>query len=154
MRRASPPFLYAESRRRRTRVPGLISPYDLVPEDAPVPVDTGGPAPTTDDLVNDNGSDHVNDNSVDLDAVRALVLRAHPDVVPELVTGESVADLIASVEPARAAYARLAETLAQVRSEAAPVPAGGGSPITVDPDRLPAAEKIRRGLAASFSKKG
>jgi hypothetical protein len=88
--------------------------------------------------------------------VRELVLRAHPDVVPELVTGDSVAALIASVEPARAAYARLADALAQVRPAAAAVPAGGGTPITVDPDRLPAAEKIRRGLAASIShaKKG
>lgn len=147
MRRASPPFLYAERRRRRTRVPDLISPYDLVPVDAPVPGDPGMP---------DSELEAPENGGVDLDAVRELVLRAHPDVVPELVTGDSVAALIASVEPARAAYARLADALAQVRPAAAVVPAGGGTPITVDPDRLPAAEKIRRGLAASIShaKKG
>ena len=43
-------------------------------------------------------------HEVDLDAVRDLVLRAHPDVVPELVAGDSVAALLASVEPVRSAY--------------------------------------------------
>lgn len=92
----------------------------------------------------------------DLGAVRDLVLRAHPDVVPELVMGDSLADLLASVEPARSAYARLAESWAERRpaSTTAPVPAGGGMPIAVDPDRLPAAEKIRVGLATSRNRKG
>src|SRR5690606_31487105 len=42
-----------------------------------------------------------------LPAVRELVLRAHPEVVPELVQGESVADLLASIAPAAEAYQRL-----------------------------------------------
>jgi hypothetical protein len=89
----------------------------------------------------------------DLEEVRKLVLLAHPDVVPELVTGETVAALLASVEPARSAYARLAGTWREEREAAtgAMVPAGGGAPIAIDPDRLPAAEKIRRGLAATFT---
>lgn len=93
---------------------------------------------------------------VDLAAVRELVLRAHPDVVPELVVGNSVAELLASVEPAQSAYARLAGAWADrqgVRT-ATPVPAGGGTPIVVDPDRLPAHEKIRRGLTTTTTKKG
>ena len=40
----------------------------------------------------------------DLGKVRELVLRAHPDVVPDLVAGSSVDELLASVEPARSAY--------------------------------------------------
>src|SRR5215210_7236748 len=49
----------------------------------------------------------------DLDKVRELVLKAHPDVVPDLVAGSSVDELIASVEPARTAYQRIAN---QVRT--------------------------------------
>lgn len=82
---------------------------------------------------------------VDLAAVRELVLRAHPDVVPELVAGDTVDALLASVEPARAAYTRLAERIGRVA--APPVPAGGERPLPIDPERLPASEKIRRGLA-------
>lgn len=81
----------------------------------------------------------------DLAAVRELVLRAHPDVVPELVAGDTVDALLASVEPARAAYTRLAERIGRVA--APPVPAGGERPLPIDPERLPASEKIRRGLA-------
>ncbi len=122
-------------------MPETISPFDLPPDDVPVQ-DVADPPEGP-------GPDQ------DLDAVRELVLRANPDVVPELVAGESIADLIASVEPARAAYARLAAAIVETRIPA-PVPAGGGAPIAVDPDRLPAAEKIRRGLAAfaATSKKG
>jgi hypothetical protein len=45
----------------------------------------------------------------DLGKVRELVLKAHPDVVPDLVAGSSVDELIASVEPARTAYQRIAD---------------------------------------------
>jgi len=45
----------------------------------------------------------------DLGKVRDLVLKAHPDVVPDLVRGGSVDELIASVEPARGAYQRIAD---------------------------------------------
>ena len=94
------------------------------------------------------------DVPIDLDAVRDLVLRAHPDVVPELVTGDTVAALLASVEPARTAYERLAATWTERRPvTGTSVPAGGGGPIAVDPDRLPAAEKIRRGLSAIAQKR-
>lgn len=128
-------------------MPDLISPFDMVPDDAPSPHD---PDEVPAEAIASE------DSAPDLTAVRELVLRAHPDVVPELVTGDSVADLIASVEPARAAYARLATSLAETRPAPTSVPAGGGGPIPLDPDRLPAAEKIRRGLvnAVSSSRKG
>jgi hypothetical protein len=86
------------------------------------------------------------EGTTNLDAVRELVLRAHPEVVPELIGGETIEALLASVEPAEAAWRRLAERIE--RPPAAPaVPAGGARPAAVDPDRLPASEKIRRGLA-------
>lgn len=84
----------------------------------------------------------------DLAAVRELVLRAHPQVVPELVRGESIAELIASVEPAAAAWSRIAESVTPATPAVPQVPAGGNPPVVADPDHLPAAEKIRRGLAA------
>ena len=87
----------------------------------------------------------------DIAAVRAVVLNAYPDCVPELVHGETVAELLASVEPARAAYARVAATIPE-RAVPAPaaappvVPAGGGGAV-LDPTDLPPAEKVRRGIA-------
>jgi len=85
----------------------------------------------------------------ELDAVREVVLSAYPDCVPELVQGDTVAELLASVEPARAAYARVAATVptpVEAVSTPPPVPAGGSSAV-IDPGELPAAEKVRRGIA-------
>ncbi len=86
----------------------------------------------------------------DLAAVRELALRAYPETVPELVGGASVSALLSSLEPAAAAYRRVAEGVA---TGAAPpvvptVPAGSAPPVAIDPENLPSVEKIRRGLAA------
>lgn len=89
----------------------------------------------------------------DLAAVRDLALRAYPETVPELVGGDSVAALLGSLEPAAAAYRRIAEGVAASAAPAptAPVaptvPAGSAPPVAIDPERLPSVEKIRRGLA-------
>lgn len=109
------------------------------------------PEPSEDHVSDDPGSALPDE---DLEAVRELVLRAHPDVVPELVCGASVAGLLASVEPARSAYARLAQALADAAPPPVPVPAGGGTPFTIDPEKIPAAEKIRRGLKAATYRAG
>jgi hypothetical protein len=89
--------------------------------------------------------------TAELTAVREVVLNAYPDCVPELLRGETVQALLDSIEPARAAYARVAATVTDqiepVAVSAPPaVPAGGGSAV-VDPGELPAAEKVRRGIA-------
>jgi hypothetical protein len=124
---------------------GIIPPEELV-EQMETPMETTEETPET--------------PGDELAAVREVVLRAHPDVVPELVSGATVAEVLASVEPARAAYARIAERLtpAAAATATAPtspnfpslpsVPAGGAGPVPLDPDRLPAPEKIRRGLAS------
>lgn len=114
-------------------MPSLDLPDDL---SAPEPTPPTPPAPPADDV----------------QTVRSLILAAYPDLVPELVIGDSVTALVASVEPARAAYARLRETLPVPPVNATPevspaIPAGGGAALAIDPDRLPTAEKIRRGLA-------
>ena len=104
----------------------------------------------------------------DLDKVRELVLKAHPDVVPDLVAGSSVDELIASVEPARTAYQRIADhvresssrEVEQSSSREGPgdsstpsivqpptVPAGGGTNVT-DPGDLGPTTKIAQALAA------
>jgi hypothetical protein len=84
-----------------------------------------------------------------LAAVRELVLRAHPGIVPELLRDDSIEGLLASVQPATDAYARIAESLkpaGEVAAVVAQVPAGGSPAVAVDAEQLPAAEKIRRGL--------
>lgn len=84
----------------------------------------------------------------DLASVRELVLRANPDVVPELITGASVTELTASIEPARAAYQRIVEAGRREGAGAGnpPVVPAGGATQVIDPDRLPTAEKLRRGV--------
>lgn len=82
----------------------------------------------------------------DHDLVRDFILAAYSDLVPELVQGETTADLMASVQEARAAYATVRNAL--VPDTSPTVPAGGGTPLPVNPDHLPPSEKIRRGLGA------
>ena len=89
----------------------------------------------------------------DLEAVRGLILRAHPDAVPELIAGESIAALVAAIEPARAAYQRVSErvqaaTGAAPSAPAAPSVPAGATAVVVDPATLPAGELIRRGIAS------
>ena len=121
---------------------GLISPLEGS-DDGPTPDSTQEhPAQAADDGRAD-----------EITAIRELVLKAHPDVVPELITGASVAELLSAIEPARAAYGRLVDTVraAAPQATSAPVPAvpaGGSAPVPIDPDRLPPAEKIRRGIHA------
>ena len=107
--------------------------------------------------------------------MRELVLKAHPDVVPDLVAGSSVDELIASVEPARNAYQRIADQVRESGSreggavgavekhgttpdsrlhdlrpivvQPPAVPAGGGTNLA-DPGDLGPTTKIAQALAA------
>lgn len=102
---------------------------------------------TVDGVVTEEQTGPVGPAGDDLAAVRDLVVAAHPDVVPEMIGGASVAEIVASVTPAREAYRRVVETAAT--SRAAPsVPAGNAPPVAIDPEMLPPTEKIRRGLAS------
>ncbi len=121
---------------------GLISPLEIADDDRP-----GSPsAPEA------TGASQAAD---DLSVVRELVLKAHPDVVPELIGGDSIASIVASISPAQAAYTDLAAKIQanSVSSSASSsagvgprVPAGSIAPAPLDPDRIPTAEKIRRGV--------
>jgi hypothetical protein len=100
--------------------------------------------------------------------VRELVIKAHPDVVPDLIAGSSVDELVASVEPARTAYQRIADQVREASSregeearsreerdasstpslvQPPAVPAGGAATV-VDPGDLAPTSKIAQALAA------
>ena len=96
--------------------------------------------------------------AVDVEAevamIRELVFKAHPDVVRELLVGETLTDILASIEPARAVYQRIAEQVegALERERAASTPSGGGAVTrpAPDPDRSPltTTQRLRLGLRA------
>ena len=79
----------------------------------------------------------------DLAHVRELILASHTDIVPDLIQGESVTELVASIDRAKSAFASVIEA----QPQPVHIPAGGNTPITIDIDALPTSEKIRRGLA-------
>lgn len=85
----------------------------------------------------------VSDEQESVAQVRAFILETHQEIVPELVTGSTIADLMASIASAQAAYSRVADAARPVS-----VPAGGNAPHLLDIESLPTSEKIRRGLAA------
>lgn len=99
-------------------------------------------------------------DTAELGKVRDLVLQAHPDVVPDLVRGASLDELLASVEPARSAYQQIAERVrgsAAAQAADAPTPViatsppsvpAGGTAQVVDPGALSPTTKIARALAA------
>ena len=85
---------------------------------------------------------------IDLAKVRELVLAAHPDVVAELVVGESFDAILASVEPARSAYQRITE---RVRQQGQPAAASTPStPAPAPPPSVPAGQPGRSGLPSGF----
>lgn len=65
------------------------------------------------------------DSAEVLGKVRALIIGAIPDLVPELLVGDSVEALVASVEPAKQAYQRIVE---QVRVGSGGAVTGAASP--------------------------
>lgn len=86
--------------------------------------------------------------------VRDLILTAFTDVVPELVGGDTVDDLVASVDLARKAYAAVADRAKDERSASVHVPAGGGSRVpSVNLEELSPAAKIAEGLRQRNARK-
>jgi hypothetical protein len=79
--------------------------------------------------------------------LRDTLIAANPAAVPELIAGDTFAALLASVGPARAAYARISEAAA--RGGTAGIPRGGSvrAPDTSRYDGLSPEGKIAAGLA-------
>jgi hypothetical protein len=96
--------------------------------------------------------DTPDDNSL----LRDLIGRAYPDIVPELVHGETLAELLGSIPAARTAYARIVEA-ARAGAENpvshfghVAVPAGAAvRSAGVSVEGLSAMAKIRAGLSHS-----
>ncbi|MCS7296346.1 MAG: hypothetical protein NZ761_13235 [Dehalococcoidia bacterium] len=87
--------------------------------------------------------------TVPLDALRALVLRAYPEALPELVSGETLEGLLASAERAVALRARL---LAEAQRALPPVSAGAPRGLAESESRtLSPFEKIARALGRERS---
>ncbi len=93
----------------------------------------------------------------ELTLARELVLRAHPDTVQELVAGSSLAELLASVPAAEAAYARVVaatrgaavhSTTQATLAHETTVPGGGAvRSVSVNVDGLGPLAKIRAGIS-------
>ena len=82
----------------------------------------------------------------DLATVRDLILLAYQDIVPELVTGGTIAELQAAVAPARAAYRQVAERIASGPPSTPPAVPAGAAGVVSPIDGLPPGELIKRGL--------
>ena len=81
---------------------------------------------------------------------RELILKAHPEIVPELVTGETLAEMLASISAAEAAYARVVATARQTAAQSTAVPGGGAvRSAGVNVEGLGPLAKIRAGLDRS-----
>ncbi len=86
--------------------------------------------------------------------VRDLARQAYADAVTEMIDGNSVAEIVASIDGARAAYARVLATAREQQQATQPprppaVPAGGSGSAVADIERLPASEKLRLGVGAA-----
>lgn len=88
--------------------------------------------------------------AVDAGKLRELVLRAHPEAIPELVQGETLEELEASARLATEVYRRIAESVRETvaREAAASVPAGqpGRQAYPLNIESLSPAAKIAEGL--------
>ncbi len=78
--------------------------------------------------------------------LRELMVRAYPEVVPELLVGESLAEMLESLPAAQAAWQRVAERTATPAPD--PTPAGGGlaRAYPLDVGAMSPGLKIREGL--------
>ena len=126
-------------------------------------VDTENTPNTDNSLTNESNAPS---NTTELDAVREIVRKAHPQAVAELIAGDSVAAILESVPAAEAAYQRIAGEISPASTNppasssssssnppaAAPHVPSGTPPAAVgsfvDVAALPAFEKIRRGVEA------
>jgi len=81
----------------------------------------------------------------DAEMLRDLIVRAHPDAIPELIQGASLREMLASLPDAQAAFARVAEAAAAQTKPAVP----SGSAIRSrepGPANLSPADKIRSAM--------
>lgn len=122
-------------------------------------------------VLTNNGNQ--SETTPDLTSIRDLIAKAHPKTVPELITGTTAEELIASIPAAEAAYERIAGSIAPAAAAGAPAAAssaaaGGGTGSAAgaaaphvpsgqpaltggsftDIEKLPPSQLIRRGVEA------
>jgi hypothetical protein len=76
---------------------------------------------------------------------KTLITKANPDVLPEMLTGESIEDLDASLGKARELIGKI-KTGLETQNKAARVPAGAPQRGAPDTSSLSPREKIRLGM--------
>ena len=76
-------------------------------------------------------------------ALRATLAESHPDTVPDLIDGETVGALLASIAPAKAAFQ---EAIKRANAAVSVAAGGGGRPVGVDIAKLSPLAKISAGL--------
>lgn len=81
----------------------------------------------------------------DAGLLRDLIVRAHPDAIPELIRGASLREMLESLPEAQAAFARVAQ--AATAQAKPPVPSGSAiRSREPNPTNLSPAEKIRSAM--------
>jgi hypothetical protein len=80
-----------------------------------------------------------------VDSYRALVIRANPDVLPELISGESIEALDGSLSSARELIGKVKSGL-ETQAAAMRVPSGAPQRGAADISGLSAREKINLGI--------
>ncbi len=78
--------------------------------------------------------------------VRELIALAHQDIVPELLTGDTVEELLASVPVAREAYQRLEARFAQQPEQPVHVSQPVSPPAAIDLNSMSTDDLLRRGM--------
>jgi hypothetical protein len=104
------------------------------------------PAPLDDTAAGTADDPHAAD---DLSVLREVIALAFPDAVPELIRGDDVPAMLASIPEARAAFARVIERVPAPPPGPAPAPVPAGSAVRShqpDVSTLSPLARIRLGL--------
>ena len=107
---------------------------------------SGGEAGVSSDAEERPAGSQLDGDGDAIEGVRELILKAHPDIVPDLLAGDSIEALLASVPAAREAYVRIAATIEERAPAPARIPTGSGRRPAVDPEGLSPESLIRAGL--------
>ena len=102
-----------------------------------------------------SGTDESQTHHGDIASVRELILGAFSDLVPELVGGSTVGELIASVDVARKAFAAVSHQIKSTAARPVSVPAGAPARNQTPPmAELSPSAKITEGLRQRRAAKG
>ena len=111
-----------------------------IPDDKSTPdVESGAVPPEIPEQPEGISADH-------LASVRDLIALAHQDIVPELLTGDTVEDLLASVPAARDSYQRLEARFSRQADQPGQVSQPLQTPAVVDLNAMSTDDLLRQGM--------